>query len=142
MFEHKSQADYVIIGCGRLGARLATDFSEQGKSVLIIDRLPQSFRKLSRTYGGLTLEADATDCKTLKNAGINKNTQVIIVTNDDNVNIMVAQIVKYYFQVEHVIARLYDPEHACAYEEFGIETISPVLLSVDAIAEMVKRKER
>ncbi len=120
----------VIIGCGRLGAQLANLFSEQRKDVLIVDAQAQSFRKLSPAYGGLTLEADATDVSTLKEIALREDTQLIVVTNNDNTNIMIAQMAKHLFHVRQVIARLYDPEHACVYEELDIQTICPVLLSV------------
>ncbi len=141
MFEHKNSCDYVIIGCGRLGAKLASEFSDQNKDVLIIDKSSESFRKLSPTYGGLTMEADATEIETLRNAGLNENTKLIVVSNNDNVNIMVAELAKYYFNVKEVIARLYDPEHACAYEEFEIRTICPVILSVDQICKEINDSE-
>ncbi len=140
MFEHKHKTEYIIIGCGRLGAKLASEFSDQQKDVLIIDRNVSSFRKLSPTYGGLTLEADACDLNTLEEAGVSEDTHLIVVTNNDNINIMVSQLAKYHFQVKQVIARLYDPEHACAYEEFGIRTICPVLLSVEEISKEINKE--
>ncbi len=131
----------VIIGCGRLGAQLANLFSEQHKNVLIIDQKADHFRKLSPAYGGLTLEADATDVAVLEEIHLNPNTQLIVVTNNDNINIMVAQMAKHLFKVKQVIARLYDPEHACVYEEFGIKTICPVILSAKAIEEELLHPE-
>ncbi len=131
---NKKNDEYVIIiGCGRLGANLANTLSDDECNVLIIDDDKNSFDKLSPSYGGLTLTGDATDIDILIEAQINKATVVVSVTNDDNTNIMVAQIVKELFKVKRVITRLYDPDRKCVYQEFGIDTICPAILSVQQI---------
>lgn len=143
LFTHKKLNGYtIIIGCGRLGASLANDLSEQGGEVLIIDRNKDSFRKLSSSFGGLTLTGDATDIDVLRESQIEKAAAVISVTDNDNTNIMVAQISKVLFNKEHVIARLYDPELKCVYQEFGIDTISPAVLSIKEINNLLNHNEK
>ncbi|MDH8678991.1 TrkA family potassium uptake protein [Fusibacter bizertensis] len=132
----------VIIGCGRLGASLATELSNSNLDVLIIDRDKSAFRKLSPAYGGLTLIGDALDYKVLEEAQINKATTLIAVTNNDNSNIMVAQICKLNFDVPRVLLRLYDPEIKCIFSDMGIETISPVTLSIDEISKRINPVKR
>ncbi|MEG0823938.1 MAG: TrkA family potassium uptake protein [Erysipelotrichaceae bacterium] len=131
----------VIIGCGRLGANLANTLSDKEINVLVIDSKEESFRKLSPSYGGLTLVGDATDINILKEAELDKASVVLSVTNNDSTNIMVAQMAKELFKIEHVIARLYDPERVCIYKEFNIETICPALLSVKEINKLLEVKE-
>ncbi len=72
---------------------------------------------------------DATLIHTLEGAQIRKAAAVVSVTNNDNTNILVAQIAKEMFHIPHVVARLYDPERECVYNEFGIDTICPAVLS-------------
>lgn len=137
-----SKTDYtVIVGCGRLGANLANELSDHGQSVLILDMNPDAFSKLSPSYGGLTLTGDATDLSVLHEAEAEKATAVISVTNNDNTNILIAQLAKELFGIEHVIARLYDPERECVYREFGIATICPTRLSVKEIDKLLYRDE-
>lgn len=136
-YRKKENVYTVIIGCGRLGASLATELSNNNQDVLIIDSDKSAFRKLSPAYGGLTLIGDATDYKVLEEAQINKATTVIAVTNNDNSNIMVAQICKMNFDISRVILRLYDPERKCICTDMGLETISPVILSIDEISRMI-----
>lgn len=123
----------IIIGCGQLGASLANTHSDGGASVLVIDSDPKSFGKLSATYGGITLVGDGTEMQLLADADIKLASAVVAVTNNDNINILIAQIAKEHFRVPHVIARLYDPERKCVYQEFGIETICPAVLSANEI---------
>lgn len=133
----KNNGYIVIAGCGRLGANLANTLSDGGKNVIIIDKNPDAFRKLSPSFGGIVMTGDATEILVLNNAEIEKATAVISVTNNDNTNIMVAQLAKEEFNIGQVIARLYDPECECVYREFGIETICPAVLSVKEIDKLL-----
>ena len=110
-FETKKQDAYtVIIGCGRLGANLANTLSNEGENVLIMDSNNSSFRRLASNFGGLSVVGDGTDFNKLREAKVGSASAVIAVTNDDNTNIMVAQIARDIFKVKRVVARLYDPD--------------------------------
>ena len=140
LFESK-KADYVIIiGCGRLGANLASALSDDGGNVLIMDQNRDSFRRLSASFGGLSVVGNGTDLDALKQARIEDASTVIAVTNNDNTNIMVAQIARDLFHVQNVIARLFDPERETVYQEFGIKTICPAVLSVKEIDKLLTRQ--
>lgn len=131
----------IIVGCGRLGASLAMELTEKGIGVLVIDKDPKSFQRLSSSYGGLTMEADATDMEILVEAEIEKATAIVSVTNRDNVNIMVAQMAREWFHKERVICRLYDPERACIYKELEIDTICPSTLSAREAEKLIHEKK-
>ena len=140
LFKNKKQSSYtVIIGCGRLGANLANTLSEEGENVLILDKEKDSFRKLSSSFGGLAVEGDGTELETLKAADVQRADTVIAVTNNDNINIMIAQIAKECFSVKKVISRLFDPERECVYQELGIDTICPAVLSANEIDKILCR---
>lgn len=131
----------IIIGCGRLGANLANTLSDGGGNVLIIDKNKDSFRKLSPSFGGLSVIGDATDIDVMQEAQISNASAVIAVTNNDNANIMVAQIAREMFNIKRVIARLYDPEREYVYQEFGIETICPAVLSAKEIDKILSQND-
>ena len=140
LFQNKKQSSYtVIIGCGRLGANLANTLSGEGENVLILDKEKDSFRKLSSSFGGLAVEGDGTELDTLKAADVQRADTVIAVTNNDNINIMIAQIAKECFSVKKVISRLFDPERECVYQELGIDTICPAVLSANEIDKILNR---
>lgn len=127
----------IIVGCGRLGASLADKLSDQGGSVTVVDKSQDSFRKLDAAYGGLTLVGDATDIATLRAANIQQADVIVSVTNDDNANIMVAQIARELYHIPSVVCRLYDPEREYVYREFGINTICPAILSAQEIGKLL-----
>jgi len=135
-------SDYVvIIGCGRLGANLANTLSEQDGNVLVIDKDREAFRKLSPSFGGLTIVGDATDFDVLEeDAQMSKANVVVAVTDNDNINIIIAQIAHEVFKIRKVIARLYDPERECVYREFGIDTICPATLSAKEIERILSKR--
>ena len=138
----ESGAYTMIIGCGRLGASLANALSDQEASVAVVDKDERAFRKLDASYGGLTLTDDATDIAVLRSAEIERADTVVSVTNDDNTNIMVAQIARNVYHIPNVICRLYDPEREIVYREFGIDTICPTVLSTREIDRLLgKEKE-
>ncbi len=133
-FEKKVHDEYtIIVGCGRLGANLANTLSDEGRNVLIMDEDGHAFRRLSSSFGGLSVVGDGTDLDALQEAQIQNASVMVAVTNSDNTNIMVAQIARDVFHVERVIARLYDPERECVYRELDIDTICPAVLSAKEI---------
>lgn len=138
MLEKKKSKDYtIIVGCGRLGANIANEISNEGSDVLIIDQNSESFRRLASNFGGLSVVADGTDLDKLREVKIERASTVIAVTNDDNTNIMVAQIARELFGVRRVIARLYDSECESVYKNLGINTICPSALSAKEIEKIL-----
>ena len=135
--DKRNSAYTIIVGCGRLGANLANTLSDDGGKVTIIDKEPGAFRKLSPSYGGIVMTGNATELLVLENAEIEKATAVVSVTNNDNTNIMVAQLAKEMFGIKQVVARLYDQERECVYHEFGIETICPAVLSAKEVDRLL-----
>ena len=118
----------VILGCGRVGARLAAFMEEEGHAVSIIDSLPESFDRLPDGFKGKTTLGTGIDVDVLKSAGIENADAFAAVTNFDNTNIMACQVAKEIFQVKKVLARIYDPGREMLYHELGLETICPTTL--------------
>lgn len=129
----------IIIGCGRLGSSLADALSNIGSNVLVIDENKDNFKRLSSNFGGLTLRGNGTNINKLKEANISDASIVIAVTNSDNTNIMIAQLVKHLFNVKQIIARIYDPECESIYNNLGINTFCPSTLSSLEISKLINQ---
>ncbi len=127
----------IIIGCGRLGANIANIMYDEGNDVTVIDKDSNSFRKLSLSFGGELVEADALDTNVYGELKIKNDDIFIIVTNKDNTNIMVSQMLKNIYSVKNIICRLYDIDKACVYDELGISTICPTELATIKIKEII-----
>lgn len=126
---NKRHAYTVVVGCGRLGAGIADTLYDEGEDVVVVDKDKDSFRKLSSSFGGLSVEGNGMDLDILDSVELKRADTLIAVTDNDNVNIMISQLAKEVFNVRKVIARLSDPQRSCIYQDFGIETICPSVLS-------------
>jgi trk system potassium uptake protein TrkA len=118
----------VILGCGRVGARLAVLMEQEGHDVSIIDANPAAFNRLPESFRGTTVLGTGIDVDVLKAAGIQEAEAFAAVTNGDNTNIMACEVAKEIFGVKKVLARIYDPGRESFYHELGLETVCPTTL--------------
>lgn len=126
-------SDYIIIvGCRNFGSHLANMLSEQGHSVVVIDQSRASFDQLSVNFSGFKLEGNPAEMDVLRQAKMAQARMVITATRSDNLNLFVAQIAKQLFRVPEVIARIVEPQREEIFRKFGIITICPTSLAIDA----------
>jgi len=116
------------MGCGRVGAQIASILDTEGHEITILDMDSRSFRRLPPTFGGVALLGDGTDQASLKKSGIEEANAFVAVTQGDNRNVMAAQIAKHIFHVPRVLCRIYDPLRRDLYEDLGIEAFSPTTI--------------
>ena len=128
----------VIMGCGRVGAQLATLLDNDGHDVTVLDIDTYSFRRLPPTFGGTALQGNGIDEEALKRAGIEEADAFIVVTQGDNRNVMAAQIAKHIFNVPKVICRIYDPLRQELYQTLGLEAISPTTVFAQILKEKLE----
>ncbi|NOQ17668.1 MAG: TrkA family potassium uptake protein [Dehalococcoidales bacterium] len=127
-----------IMGCGRVGARLAGLLDADGHSVTILDTDTYSFRRLPPTFKGNALVGNGLDQEVLKRAGIEEADAFVATTQGDNRNIMAAQIAKHIFNVPRVVSRIYDPLRQELYSTLGLETISPTTIFAQILREKLE----
>ncbi len=127
----------VIMGCGRVGAQLASMLCEDGHKVTVLDIDQYSFRRLSENFCGTALVGDGTDEDTLKKAGIEDADVFVSVTQGDNRNVMAAQIAKHIFNVSKVVCRIYDPLRQEMYSTLGLQTMSPTIIGARLFRDMI-----
>ncbi|PHP51922.1 potassium channel family protein [Actinomyces ruminis] len=117
---------FVIMGCGRVGASMASQLDRMGHSVAIIDQNSDAFRRLPADFNGRKVKGIGFDRDALEQAGIDEAYAFAAVSNGDNSNIIAARVARELFGVEHVVARIYDPTRADVYERLGIPTVATV----------------
>ena len=100
------------MGCGRVGSRLARNLDELGHSVAVIDQAATSFSRLGSSFEGKTVAGIGFDRDTLLTAGIEEAQAFAAVSSGDNSNIVAARVAREKFNVERVVARIYDPRLA------------------------------
>lgn len=123
----------LVIGCGKVGSRLASTLSREGHDVSIVDKDENSFELLDPDYNGFTTAGIPIDQDVLRRAGIENCDAVAAISRDDNVNIMVSQLAQEIFHVPKVLARIYDPKREDVFSHFGISTVCPTNLTVASV---------
>ena len=124
----------IIVGCGRLGAHVAKMLTRSNNSLVVIDKDESAFTRLTEEFSGFTIEADAIEQETLEKAKIKQADVVVATTDDDNTNIMIAQVAREIYYVPQVMARIYDPSKSAVYEGKGITTICTTILAAEAFS--------
>lgn len=127
----------VIIGCGRLGSGLATELSNDGHDVVIVDKCGKNLARLGSGFNGIRIKGVEIDNDTLMEAGIDRADIFLAMTPADNINIMASQIAKDIFKVPRVIARIFDPSREFVYRKLGLQTISPTELGINIIKNKI-----
>ena len=129
----------VIMGCGRVGARLATMMDAEGHDVVILDLDPSSFRWLPPSFKGVAILGDGTDEDTLRKAELETVDAFVATTQGDNRNVLAAQKARHIFRVPKVVCRIYDPIRREMYRDLGLETISPTTITAELLKNAVER---
>jgi trk system potassium uptake protein TrkA len=127
----------VIMGCGRVGASLARALERLDHQVAVIDKDPQSFRRLGSDFHGQQVVGNGFDRNVLIEAGVERAGAFAAVSSGDNSNIISARVARETFGVEHVVARIYDHKRAAVYERLGIPTVATVPWSTDRFLRML-----
>lgn len=113
----------IVVGCGRVGSELAMELSDEGHSVVVIDKNRDSHRRLSH-YHGKTIVGSGFDRDVLFQAEASSADALAAVTNGDNTNILCARIARDHYNIKNVVARIYDPARADIYMKLGIPTVA------------------
>lgn len=129
----------VIMGCGRVGARVASLLDHTGNDVTVIDIDSRAFQRLPTTFGGDTIIGTGIDEDVLRRAGIEDADAFIAVSNGDNRNIMAAQVARLIFNVPEVVCRIYDPVREDTYRRLGLTTVCPTTTISAMILDSVMR---
>ena len=129
----------VIMGCGRVGARIASLLDHSGNAITVIDTDSRAFRRLPAGFGGETVIGTGIDEDVLRKAGIEDADAFIAVTNGDNRNIMASQVARLIFDVPVVVCRMYDPVREDTYRRLGLTTVCPTTTISAIILDSVMR---
>ena len=127
----------IVLGCTQVGISLATDLVKTGHDVAVIDSDSKKFCDLPAFLKGLTVEGVAMDVSVLEKAGILECDAFAAVTEDDNLNIVAAQLAREKYKVENVVVRIVDPVRERVYQNMGLKTLCPTNLEGVSIFNMI-----
>jgi trk system potassium uptake protein TrkA len=127
----------VVVGCGRVGSRLAIALALRGDGVTVVDRDAAALDRLGANFRGQRVTGDGCDRTVLERAGIDRADGLAVVTGSDEVNAALARLATTHLKVPRVVARIYAPAKAEIYRRLGVQTISPVTWGVERLTELL-----
>lgn len=127
----------IVVGCGRVGSGVAAALESQGHEVAVVDRSAEAFIRLPEDFAGTRHHGVGFDREVLIAAGIERADAVVAVTSGDNSNVLIARTAREAYEVDHVVARIYDPARARIYERLGIPTVATARWTIDQVLRHV-----
>lgn len=129
--------NYIVVGCGRVGAELCYHLFKSGHQVVVVDSKRESFNRLHPDFRGRTLEGEGLAESVLERAGIHEADGLAAVTNSDTLNAVVAHAARTYYHVPNVVARNYDPNLRVVIEAFGLQTVGSTYWGAQRVEELL-----
>ena len=126
------KANTIVIGAGRMGSTIARSLNNKA-NVIVIDRRKEKISRL-QDFSGFVEVGDATDLQLLEKCGIKEADSVIAVTDDDNVNIFIAEVCCHIYNVKDVTIRLKDSRKKILVDK-RVNAICPFDLSLNYFEE-------
>ena len=98
----------VLVGANALSETLARLLSSAGRTTVAIDASSWRLDRF-RTAGLPIVVGDARDAATYEEAGVERDSLVIAMTTNDELNLLVAEMVHSEFGVEHPVVAIQQP---------------------------------
>lgn len=80
--------NFIVVGCGRVGAELAFHLFRGGHQVVVVDSRKEAFNRLHPDFRGRTLEGEGLAESVLERAGIREADGLAAVTNSDTLTLL------------------------------------------------------
>jgi len=129
--------NYIIVGCGRVGAELCYRLFKSGHQVVVVDSKKEAFNRLHPDFRGRTLEGEGLAESVLERAGIREADGLATVTNSDTLNAVVAHVAREFYNVPTIVARNYDPNLRAVIEAFGFQTVGSTYWGAQRVEELL-----
>jgi len=129
--------NFIVVGCGRVGAELCYRLYKSGHQVVAVDSDRTAFNRLPADFRGRTLEGEGLAESVLERAGISEANGVAAVTNSDTLNAAVAHTARVIYNVPIVVVRNYDPNLLPVIETFGMQTVSSTYWGAQRVEELL-----
>jgi trk system potassium uptake protein TrkA len=129
--------NFIIVGCGRVGAELCYHLYKSGHNVVVVDSRKEAFNRLHPDFRGRTLEGEGLAENVLERAGIREADGLAAVTNSDALNAVVSHAAREFYGVPVVVARNYDPSMRGVIEAFGLQTVGSTMWGAQRVEELL-----
>lgn len=131
---------YVIIaGGGKVGYYLSKTLVSEGHEVLLIEQDKRESERLREELGDVVVRGDASEMRTMRDAGMERADVVVAVTGDDGDNLVISQLAKSRYGVPRIIARVNNPKNEELFHKVGIDqTVVSTKLIYNLIEQQIE----
>ncbi|MEX0745376.1 MAG: TrkA family potassium uptake protein [Phycisphaeraceae bacterium] len=127
----------IIAGAGKVGWNLGRELISKGHEVTLIESDRGRYLTVEEEMEHSIQHGDASELWVLERAGVVRADMVIAVTGDDEDNILISQVAKEKYLVEHAISRVNNPRNLEHFELLGIR---PVVSATDLILRLIEHE--
>src|SRR2546421_6626422 len=129
---------YIIIaGAGKVGWNLARELLEDQHEVTVIESDRERYLTVEEELEHAIQHGDASELWVLERGGIVRADMVVAVTGDDEDNMLISQVAKEKYLVEHTISRVTNPRNLEHFELLGVR---PVVSATDLILRLIEHE--
>lgn len=129
----------LIVGADETARILATRLIESGETVSMIDNNEENCAEAKELRGASVFCDDATKGDVLKKSGISEAKCVIVATSSDKVNILICTAIRAFVPEKRLVARVNSTANLAAFEQSGIEVMSPPQATATILENIVLR---
>ncbi len=126
----------IIIGCGKTGRNLALELA-QSHNVVVVDKNKRAIDLLGEAFNGKKILGDALNVTVLEEAGIKDADALILVTGNDNFNLVVGRVARKMYKVEKVVLQVYEVSKKKMFSQEGLMTINRTKILVEVFKKCI-----
>ncbi len=133
----------IIVGAGEVGYNIARRLVAENRDVVVIDRNPESLRRITDSIDAQTIVGSGATPSVLREAGVEEAEILLAVTDSDEINIISCLFASQISPATKKVARIRNLEYSMHQEDFlqkilGIQTlINPEVEVVQTIEHML-----
>lgn len=132
----------IIVGCGKVGSSIASELSNEGHEITVVDTKHSAVQHLTETLDVMGIEGNGATYTTLVDAGAQNSDLLIAATALDEINLYACLMGK-AAGVSHTIARVRSPEYTSDLfrikDQLGLSmAINPEMTAAHEISRLLR----
>jgi trk system potassium uptake protein len=141
MYIDQERSGILIAGDSSIGRYLAEQLSLSGEAVSLVRKPGGTAAQTPARFRGTTITGDPGSIEVLHLAGISHVRAVIASAEEDNVNLMIAQIARDIYHVPIVVALQQDVGRIAAASQYSFMLLNPAAALAHVVSDVLARKE-
>ena len=111
----------IVIGGGKVSFYLIKTLKNKKHDIRLIEKDKKLCEKISDEIDIDIINGDGTDIEVLKDADIDVADVVAAVTGKDEENLVICQVAKQNFNIQHTMARVNNPKNQTLFKSLGVD---------------------